>query len=163
MQPERGEVQDRDADYHDLSRTPRHAYVAFYLWLRSQGIHALIHMGAHGTLEWLPGKSVALSDTCWPEALIGDVPVIYPFIVNDPGEAAQAKRRIGAITIGAAWPATAKAVGIDVNGQQRLQQFPELVGDTPSLDPDGSVHGSTSEGAKATSLFYRFRGYPDRF
>ena len=57
-------------------------------------------MGAHGTLEWLPGKSVALSSACWPEALIGDLPVIYPFIVNDPGEAAQAKRRIGAVTIG---------------------------------------------------------------
>ncbi len=60
----------------------------------------MIHMGAHGTLEWLPGKSVALSEACWPEALIGDLPVIYPFIVNDPGEAAQAKRRIGAVTIG---------------------------------------------------------------
>ena len=100
LQPERGEVSSRDADYHDLSRTPRHAYVAFYLWLRSQGIHALVHMGAHGTLEWLPGKSVALSGTCWPEALIGATPVIYPFIVNDPGEAAQAKRRIGAVTLG---------------------------------------------------------------
>ena len=55
-------------------------------------------MGAHGTLEWLPGKSVALSDACWPDALIGGLPVIYPFIVNDPGEAAQAKRRIGAVT-----------------------------------------------------------------
>ena len=100
LQPERGEVATRDTDYHDLSRTPRHAYVAFYLWLRSQSLHALIHMGAHGTLEWLPGKSVALSDTCWPEALIGPLPVIYPFIVNDPGEAAQAKRRIGAVTLG---------------------------------------------------------------
>ncbi|MGL4235310.1 cobaltochelatase subunit CobN [Tabrizicola sp.] len=100
LQPERGDTQTRDNDYHDLSRTPRHAYVAFYLWLRSQGLHAAIHMGAHGTLEWLPGKSVALSDTCWPEALTGPLPIIYPFIVNDPGEAAQAKRRIGAVTLG---------------------------------------------------------------
>jgi cobaltochelatase CobN len=100
VQPERGEVANRAAEYHDLARTPRHAYVAFYLWLRRDGIDALIHMGAHGTLEWLPGKSVALSAACWPEALIGDLPVIYPFIVNDPGEAAQAKRRIGAVTIG---------------------------------------------------------------
>jgi len=100
LQPERGDVQARDADYHDLARTPRHAYVAFYLWLRARHIHALIHIGAHGTLEWLPGKSVALSDTCWPEALTGALPVIYPFIVNDPGEAAQAKRRIGAVTLG---------------------------------------------------------------
>ena len=100
LQPERGEVTTRGDSYHDLSRTPRHAYVAFYLWLRAQGIHALVHIGAHGTLEWLPGKSVALSDTCWPEALTGPLPVIYPFIVNDPGEAAQAKRRIGAVTLG---------------------------------------------------------------
>ena len=57
-------------------------------------------IGAHGTLEWLPGKSVALSADCWPEALTGALPILYPFIVNDPGEAAQAKRRIGAVTIG---------------------------------------------------------------
>ena len=100
LQPERGQPESRDDDYHDLSRVPRHAYVAFYLWLRSQGLHALIHIGAHGTLEWTPGKSVALSRACWPEALIGELPVIYPFIVNDPGEAAQAKRRIGAVTLG---------------------------------------------------------------
>ena len=100
LQPERGEVTTRGDDYHDLARTPRHSYVAFYLWLRAQGIHALVHIGAHGTLEWLPGKSVALSGDCWPEALTGPTPVIYPFIVNDPGEAAQAKRRIGAVTIG---------------------------------------------------------------
>ena len=101
LQPERGTPELRDGDYHDLSRTPRHSYVAFYLWLRKGlGADALIHIGAHGTLEWLPGKSVALSADCWPEALIRDLPVIYPFIVNDPGEAAQAKRRIGAVTLG---------------------------------------------------------------
>ncbi|WP_333834141.1 cobaltochelatase subunit CobN [Rubrimonas sp.] len=99
LQPERGAAPTRDAEYHDLSRVPRHAYVAFYIWLRGE-VDALVHVGAHGTLEWLPGKSVALSATCWPEALIGDLPVIYPFIVNDPGEAAQAKRRIGAVTLG---------------------------------------------------------------
>ena len=99
LQPERGTRQARDAEYHDLARVPRHAYVAFYLWLREQA-DALVHIGAHGTLEWLPGKSVALSATCWPEALTRDLPVIYPFIVNDPGEAAQAKRRIGAVTLG---------------------------------------------------------------
>lgn len=101
LQPERGEVAVREDDYHDLARVPRHGYVAFYLWLRrARALDALIHIGAHGTLEWLPGKAVALSDSCWPEALIGDLPVIYPFIVNDPGEAAQAKRRIGALTLG---------------------------------------------------------------
>ena len=101
LQPERGDVTLREDEYHDLARTPRHSYVAFYLWLRQNfGADALIHIGAHGTLEWLPGKSVALSNTCWPEVLSGNLPVIYPFIVNDPGEAAQAKRRIGAMTLG---------------------------------------------------------------
>ncbi|MCC5960908.1 MAG: cobaltochelatase subunit CobN [Rhodobacteraceae bacterium] len=99
LQPERGTPALRDDEYHDLQRTPRHAYVAFYLWLR-ECADVLVHVGAHGTLEWLPGKSVALSDDCWPEALVRDLPVIYPFIVNDPGEAAQAKRRIGAVTLG---------------------------------------------------------------
>ncbi|MXQ09053.1 cobaltochelatase subunit CobN [Alphaproteobacteria bacterium GH1-50] len=99
LQPERGTPEVRDDEYHDLSRVPRHGYVAFYLWLKGEA-DALVHIGAHGTLEWLPGKSVALSGACWPEALIGPVPVIYPFIVNDPGEAAQAKRRIGAVTLG---------------------------------------------------------------
>ncbi|MFK7753204.1 MAG: cobaltochelatase subunit CobN [Sedimentitalea sp.] len=100
LQPERGTPDLREDEYHDLSRTPCHGYVAFYLWLRAQNRSALVHIGAHGTLEWLPGKSVALANACWPEALIGDLPVIYPFIVNDPGEAAQAKRRIGAVTLG---------------------------------------------------------------
>ncbi|MGI9353009.1 MAG: cobaltochelatase subunit CobN [Rhizobiaceae bacterium] len=101
LQPERGHPEFRDDDYHDLSRTPRHGYVAFYLWLREQEkVDALLHIGAHGTLEWLPGKAVALGEECWPEALIGSLPVLYPFIVNDPGEAAQAKRRIGAVTLG---------------------------------------------------------------
>lgn len=99
LQPERATAKGREDSYHDLSRTPRHAYVAFYLWLQARS-DALVHIGAHGTLEWLPGKSVALSDTCWPEVLTGTLPVIYPFIINDPGEAAQAKRRIGAVTLG---------------------------------------------------------------
>ncbi|PVA09577.1 cobaltochelatase subunit CobN [Pelagivirga sediminicola] len=99
LQPERDTPKGREDSYHDLARTPRHAYVAFYLWLQIRS-DALVHIGAHGTLEWLPGKSVALSETCWPEVLTGALPVIYPFIVNDPGEAAQAKRRIGAVTLG---------------------------------------------------------------
>jgi cobaltochelatase CobN len=97
LQPERGEVASRDGDYHDLSRTPRHGYVAFYLWLRAQGLHALIHMGAHGTLEWLPGKSVALGDTCWPEALIGAPAGDLPLHRQRPGRggAGQAADRGG--------------------------------------------------------------------
>jgi cobaltochelatase CobN len=133
VQPERGDVSHRDADYHDLSRTPRHAYVAFYLWLRREGIDAVVHMGAHGTLEWLPGKSVALSSACWPEALIGDVPVIYPFIVNDPGEAAQAKRRIGAVTIGHLPPPLAHATVPE--GLRRLEQLLDEYSTADGLDP----------------------------
>ncbi len=133
LQPERGEVAARDESYHDLSRTPRHAYVAFYLWLRAEAPHALIHMGAHGTLEWLPGKSVALSDTCWPEALIGPTPVIYPFIVNDPGEAAQAKRRIGAVTLGHMPPPLAQSV---VPPElQRLERLLDEYSTADGLDP----------------------------
>jgi cobaltochelatase CobN len=133
VQPERGDVEQRDRDYHDLSRTPRHAYVAFYLWLRSQRVHAMIHMGAHGTLEWLPGKSIALSGECWPEALIADLPVIYPFIVNDPGEAAQAKRRIGAVTIGHLPPPLADSTLPE--GLVRLEQLLDEYSTADGLDP----------------------------
>lgn len=101
LQPERGQPQDRKSQYHDPNTSPRHSYVAFYLWLRHvANIDALIHLGAHGTLEWLPGKAVAGSPVCAPRAVLGALPLIYPFIVNDPGEAAQAKRRIAAVTLG---------------------------------------------------------------
>ena len=101
LQPDRGTCADRKAGYHDMSVPPRHAYVAHYGWLREhEGIDAIVHLGTHGTLEWLPGKALALSQECWPEAVLGAVPVVYPFIVNNPGEAAQAKRRLGAVTIG---------------------------------------------------------------
>ncbi|WP_298257166.1 cobaltochelatase subunit CobN [Bradyrhizobium sp.] len=133
VQPERGDVSSRDTDYHDLSRTPCHAYVAFYLWLRRQRCDALIHMGAHGTLEWLPGKAVALSPSCWPEALIGDLPVIYPFIVNDPGEAAQAKRRIGAVTIGHLPPPLVRAAMPE--RLRRLEQLLDEYSTADGLDP----------------------------
>lgn len=133
LQPERGEVAQRDNDYHDLTRVPRHGYVAFYLWLRAQGLHALVHMGAHGTLEWLPGKSVALSAACWPEALIGDLPVIYPFIVNDPGEAAQAKRRIGALTLGHLPPPLTAARLPE--GMARLERLLDEYATADGLDP----------------------------
>lgn len=101
IQPDRGHALDRKASYHDPDLPPRHAYVAFYLWLREiEAIHALVHLGTHGTLEWLPGKALALSPSCFPAVLLRGLPVIYPFIVNNPGEAAAAKRRLGAVTIG---------------------------------------------------------------
>ena len=99
--PDRGRSSDRRADYHDPILPPRHALLAFGLWLRGEmDVHALVHIGAHGTLEWLPGKAVALSAKCFPELVLGALPVIYPFLVSNPGEAAQAKRRIAAVTLG---------------------------------------------------------------
>lgn len=99
--PERGRAADRRAAYHDATLPPRHALLAFGLWLRHGAkADALVHMGAHGTFEWLPGKAVALTASCFPELIVGHLPVIYPFLVSNPGEAAQAKRRIAAVTIG---------------------------------------------------------------
>jgi cobaltochelatase CobN len=99
--PDRGRAQDRRADWHDPALPPRHGLRAFGLWLKAaHDVHALVHMGAHGTLEWLPGKAVALTAACFPEAVLGALPVIYPFLVSNPGEAAQAKRRIAAVTLG---------------------------------------------------------------
>jgi cobaltochelatase CobN len=101
LPPDRGPAGERRADYHDATLPPRHALLAFALWLRHVvKVDALVHMGAHGTLEWLPGKAVALTAACFPEAMVGPLPVFYPFIVSNPGEAAQAKRRIAAVTIG---------------------------------------------------------------
>jgi cobaltochelatase CobN len=134
LQPERGDVRERSSQYHDLDRPPRHAYVAFYLWLREQErLDALVHMGAHGTLEWLPGKSVALSHECWPEALIGALPIIYPFIVNDPGEAATAKRRLGAITIGHMTPPVRS--GVMPDGLHALERLLDEYSTADGLDP----------------------------
>jgi cobaltochelatase CobN len=101
LPPDRGRSDERRADYHDPHLPPRHALVAFGLWLQHVAkLDALVHMGAHGTLEWLPGKAVALTAECFPEIVTGTLPVIYPFIVSNPGEAAQAKRRIAGVTIG---------------------------------------------------------------
>ena len=100
IQPARGYNIDPSASYHDPDLPPPHGYLAFYGWLRREfGAHAIIHMGKHGNLEWLPGKALALSPDCLPEAVLGPLPHIYPFIVNDPGEGAQAKRRAAAVIV----------------------------------------------------------------
>ncbi|WP_114945862.1 cobaltochelatase subunit CobN [Microvirga calopogonii] len=110
LQPDRGHGLDRKGSYHDPESPPSHGYLAFYCGLRMlERIHALVHLGTHGTTEWLPGKAAALSTACWPRLAIGSIPVIYPFIVDDPGEAAPAKRRIGAVTVGHLTPQTAEA------------------------------------------------------
>ncbi len=100
VQPARGYNIDPVETYHSPDLVPPHSYLAFYFWLRDRfGIDAAIHLGKHGNLEWLPGKSVALSPCCWPEVVLGPTPNIYPFIVNDPGEGTQAKRRIQSVII----------------------------------------------------------------
>jgi len=100
VQPARGYNVDPKATYHDPALPPPHAYLAFHAWLeREFRAQALVHVGKHGNLEWLPGKAVSLSADCFPEVCAGPVPQLYPFIVNDPGEGTQAKRRIGAVVI----------------------------------------------------------------
>ncbi|MER8863557.1 cobaltochelatase subunit CobN [Mesorhizobium sp. M0751] len=133
LAPDRGRSVDRRADYHDPTLPPRHALIAFGLWLRkSLGIHAIVHVGAHGTLEWLPGKTVALSENCFPEIVTGALPVIYPFIVSNPGEAAQAKRRIAAVTLGHLPPPLTGA-GLDEN-QHRLERLVDEYAQADGLD-----------------------------
>ncbi|MFG1477855.1 cobaltochelatase subunit CobN [Xanthobacter sp. V4C-4] len=99
LQPDRGRGGDRKAAYHDPDTVPTHAFLAFHLALRER-VDALVPLGTHGTLEWLPGKAVALSPHCWPRLAVGALPVVYPFIVDDPGEAAPARRRLGAVALG---------------------------------------------------------------
>ncbi|RWN47993.1 MAG: cobaltochelatase subunit CobN [Mesorhizobium sp.] len=133
LAPDRGRSADRRADYHDPTLPPRHALLAFGLWLRnSLGVHALVHVGAHGTLEWLPGKTVALSENCFPEIVTGPLPVIYPFIVSNPGEAAQAKRRIAAVTLGHLPPPLTGA-GLDEN-QHKLERLVDEYAQADGLD-----------------------------
>jgi cobaltochelatase CobN len=134
LQPDRGSKASRKGDYHDTGLLPRHAYVAFYLWLRKQEqIQALIHCGTHGTLEWLPGKAVALSEDCAPEIVLGGLPLIYPFIVNNPGEAAQAKRRTAGVTVGHLTPPliAAGSHGAAVEIEGLFDEYAEA----ESLDP----------------------------
>ena len=110
LQPARGYNIDPEKTYHDPALLPPHGYLAFYAWVRGAfRADAVIHMGKHGNLEWLPGKSLGLSAGCFPEAALGPMPHIYPFIVNDPGEGTQAKRRAAAVIIDHLTPPLARA------------------------------------------------------
>ncbi len=139
VQPDRGRSDSRATDHHDPNLAPRHAYAAFYLWLRHGfDAHAMVHLGTHGTLEWLPGKAAGLSDDCAPAALTGGLPVIYPFIVNNPGEAAQAKRRIAAVTLGHLTPplTRAGAYGDIADIEMLVDEF----ANAQALDPRRAKH-----------------------
>ncbi|WP_420555267.1 cobaltochelatase subunit CobN [Neptuniibacter marinus] len=110
IQPARGFNIDLVANYHDPDLIPPHNYLAFYFWLREcYQVDAIIHVGKHGNLEWLPGKGSALSENCWPDIALGPMPHFYPFIVNDPGEGAQAKRRTQAVIIDHLMPPMSRA------------------------------------------------------
>ncbi len=112
LQPARGYEIDPDGTYHDPDLVPPHGYLATYFWLRwSFGADAVVQLGKHGNLEWLPGKALGLGGGCWPRAILGPTPTIYPFIVNDPGEGSQAKRRSSAVIIDHLTPPLARAEG----------------------------------------------------
>lgn len=125
---------DDKASYHDGTLAPSHGYAAFYLWLRHGfDAHAVLHLGTHGTLEWLPGKALALSASCHPAALLGPLPHLYPFIANNPGEGTQAKRRSAAVIVSHLTPPLARA---ESYGPLRdLEQLVDEYFDASGVDP----------------------------
>ncbi|HZJ27274.1 MAG TPA: cobaltochelatase subunit CobN [Acidimicrobiia bacterium] len=134
IQPPRGYGDDSVAVYHSPNLAPAHHYLAFYRWLDEEwGADAIVHLGKHGTLEWLPGKAVALSAGCGPDAALGGVPLFYPFLVNDPGEGTQAKRRAHAVIIDHLLPPMTRADTYDETA--RLEQLFDEYSQVQSLDP----------------------------
>ncbi len=139
VQPARGRDLDLVASYHDADLVPPHGYLAFYFWLRRAFcVDAVVHVGKHGNLEWLPGKSVALGAACWPDALLGPLPHLYPFIVNDPGEGSQAKRRSQAVIIDHLMPALTRAESY--GPLQDLERSMDEYYDALQLDPRRARH-----------------------
>ncbi len=134
IQPSRGYDIDPSLNYHAPDLEPTHDYLAYYYWIRECfGAQAITHVGKHGNLEWLPGKSIALSENCYPEVALGPMPHFYPFIVNDPGEGSQAKRRSQAVIIDHLTPPMTRA---ELYGP--LQQLEGLIDEyyeAQSLDP----------------------------
>ncbi|SFF60921.1 cobaltochelatase subunit CobN [Blastococcus tunisiensis] len=134
VQPPRGFGENPIAIYHDPDLPPSHHYLAAYWWLRSSfGAHAMVHVGKHGNLEWLPGKTVGMSAACGPDAALGDLPLVYPFLVNDPGEGTQAKRRAHATLVDHLVPPMARA---DSYGDiARLEQLLDEHANIAAMDP----------------------------
>jgi cobaltochelatase CobN len=134
VQPPRGFGENPIAIYHDPDLPPSHHYLAAYWWLRSVfGAHAMVHVGKHGNLEWLPGKTVGMSAACGPDAALGDLPLVYPFLVNDPGEGTQAKRRAHATLVDHLVPPMARA---DSYGDiARLEQLLDEHANIAAMDP----------------------------
>src|SRR6202044_1892243 len=139
LQPPRGYGMNPDAIYHTPDLPPTHHYTAFYRWLAAPlsqggwGADAIVHVGKHGTLEWLPGKGVGLSAECFPDSFLDDLPLFYPFILNDPGEGAQAKRRSHAVVIDHLTPPLTTA---DAHGEiAQLMQLVDEYYQVELLDP----------------------------
>jgi len=134
LQPARGYEIDPATSWHDPALVPPHRYLAFYLWLRHGfAAHAVVQVGKHGNLEWLPGKATGLSDACHPAALLGPMPLVYPFIVNDPGEGSQAKRRTSAVIIDHLTPPLVRA---GLHGDlQTLENLLDEYAEARDLDP----------------------------
>lgn len=134
IQPPRGFGENPVAIYHDPDLPPSHHYLAAYRWLAEEfRADAVIHLGKHGTLEWLPGKGLGLSAGCAPDAVLGDLPLVYPFIVNDPGEGTQAKRRAHAVIVDHLVPPMARA---DTYGDMaKLEQLLDEYASVQALDP----------------------------
>ncbi|HEV7451739.1 MAG TPA: cobaltochelatase subunit CobN [Pseudonocardiaceae bacterium] len=135
IQPPRGFGENPVAIYHDPELAPSHQYLAAYRWLEhSFGAHAVVHLGKHGNLEWLPGKGLGLAADDAPDAVLGNLPLVYPFIVNDPGEGTQAKRRAHATIVDHMIPPMARA---DTYGDlARLEQLLDEYAVVAALDPD---------------------------
>jgi cobaltochelatase CobN len=132
IQPPRGFGENPIAIYHDPNLPPSHHYLAAYRWLAGN-VDAVVHLGKHGTCEWLPGKGLGLSAGCAPDAVLGDLPLVYPFIVNDPGEGTQAKRRAHATVVDHLVPPMARA---DTYGDlARLEQLIDEYASVQALDP----------------------------
>jgi cobaltochelatase CobN len=134
VQPPRGFGENPVAIYHDPDLPPSHHYLAAYRWLeRGFGAHAVIHLGKHGTLEWLPGKNLGMSADCAADAALGSLPLIYPFLINDPGEGTQAKRRAHATIVGHLVPPMTRA---ETYGDlARLEQLLDEHASVAALDP----------------------------
>ena len=134
VQPPRGFGENPVAIYHDPDLPPSHHYLAAYRWLDNVfGADALVHLGKHGNLEWLPGKTLGMSAACGSDAALGDLPLIYPFLVNDPGEGTQAKRRAHAVLVDHLIPPMARAESYgDI---ARLEQLLDEHSAIAALDP----------------------------
>ncbi len=138
IQPPRGYGENPVAIYHDPDMAPSHHYLAAYRWVEQAfEAHAVVHLGKHGSMEWLPGKNAALSAACGTDAAIGNLPLIYPFLVNDPGEGAQAKRRAHATIVDHLIPpmARAESYGDIAKLEQLLDEYANIAAMDPAKLP----------------------------